>query len=100
MFSKVFVVSVIMLFFSLQVHAHAVISPALGISGQPVRNDAQRPNKGKPCGNANLSKIDSSTPVKVGGNGEMTMRIQNFNPLSRFHRGISEFIILNPYIVA
>jgi len=79
MISKVFIISIAVLLLSLQVNAHAVISPALGASGKPVRNDAQKPNKGKPCGNADLSKVDSSTPVKANGNGLMTMTIQNFN---------------------
>lgn len=82
MFSKSLIVSVVVLLLGLQANAHAVISPALGVSGKPVRNDAQRPSGAKPCGNANLANIDSSTPVKVGGNGAMSMTITNFNPLS------------------
>jgi len=80
MFSKSLIVSVVVLLLGLQANAHAVISPALGVSGKPVRNDAQRPSGAKPCGNANLANIDSSTPVKVGGNGAMSMTITNFNP--------------------
>jgi len=78
MFSKAFLISVVVLFMSLQVNAHAAIAPALGVA-KPVRSDVQRPSTAKPCGNANLADIGSSTPVKVDAQGVMTMTIQNFN---------------------
>jgi len=93
MFSKSLIVSVVVLLLGLQANAHAVISPALGISGKPVRNDAQRPSGGKPCGNANLAAVDSSTPVKVGGNGAMSMTITNFNPGKDGSREIKTLMI-------
>ncbi|KAI0628213.1 hypothetical protein C8Q77DRAFT_479535 [Trametes polyzona] len=65
---------------SLQVSAHAVISPALGLQGKPVRNDAQRPKKGKECGNTDIAKtFDSSTAVPVAANGTFPATITNFN---------------------
>jgi len=79
MFSKSFLVSVIVLFMGLQVNAHAIITPALGVSGAPTRNDVQRASAAKPCGDTSLSKVASSTPVKIGAGGVVTMTVQNFN---------------------
>ncbi|KAI0763827.1 hypothetical protein BD413DRAFT_606510 [Trametes elegans] len=64
----------------LQAQAHAVISPALGIQGNPVRNDAQRPSKGKECGNVDIAKdFASSTAVQADANGTFAVTITNFN---------------------
>jgi len=79
MFSKAFLVSVVVLFMGLQVNAHAIVTPALGVSGNPTRNDVQRPSAAKPCGDTSLSKVGSSTPVKIGAGGVVTMTVQNFN---------------------
>ncbi|RDX57566.1 hypothetical protein OH76DRAFT_1310533, partial [Lentinus brumalis] len=65
---------------SLQAHAHAAISPALGVQGTPARNDVQRPSTAKPCGNINIAQtIDSSTAVKAATNGSFAATITNFN---------------------
>ena len=79
MFSKTLIVSAAILAFSIQVNAHAGVSPALGVNGKLQRSDVQQPSTGKPCGSADLSAIDTSTPVPAGADGTMTMTIQNFN---------------------
>ncbi|THH13355.1 hypothetical protein EW146_g6853 [Bondarzewia mesenterica] len=79
MFSKIFL-SLLVLVFASQVHAHAAIAPALGVSGTPVRNDAQRPSTASPCGNVNIaSTIDSSTAVPAAADGTFAATITNFN---------------------
>ncbi|EIW58864.1 uncharacterized protein TRAVEDRAFT_90078, partial [Trametes versicolor FP-101664 SS1] len=66
--------------FALQAHAHAAISPALGIKGTPVRNDAQRPQKNSECGNIDIAKnFDSSTAIQAAANGSFVATITNFN---------------------
>ncbi|KAI0714452.1 hypothetical protein C8T65DRAFT_738700 [Cerioporus squamosus] len=65
---------------SLEAHAHAAISPALGVQGTPARNDVQRPSTAKPCGNINVAQtIDSSTAVTAATNGSFAATITNFN---------------------
>ena len=59
--------------------AHAAINPALGLTKNAVRSDVQRPSTQKPCGNANLAAIDTSTAVAANANGQFTTTIQNFN---------------------
>lgn len=78
--------AVLCLGLSLQVSAHAAIAPALGVSGNPVRNDVQRPQKGKECGNIDITKtFDSSTAVQANANGTFDVFIANFNAwVSRF----------------
>ncbi|EEB90047.1 hypothetical protein MPER_11798, partial [Moniliophthora perniciosa FA553] len=64
-----------------QVHAHAVVSPALGVDDEPVRRDAQRPSRGDSrCGRVDVaSNIDTSGAVTPGPDGTMTLKVQNFN---------------------
>ncbi|KAI0251236.1 hypothetical protein BJV78DRAFT_1213598 [Lactifluus subvellereus] len=81
MLSKSFIASVFLLTLTSSVNAHAAISPALGVKGNPVRNDVQRPSNGKPCGNVNIAQnIDTSTPVVADANGTFSASITNFNP--------------------
>lgn len=80
MFSKTFLVSVLaILAMSVQVNAHAAITPMLGVTGTPARSDVQKPTSGKPCGNADLSKVASSTAVTAAADGSVSMNIQDFN---------------------
>ena len=64
-----------------QVHGHAVVSPALGIDGEPVRRDAQRPSRGDSrCGRVDVAEnIDTSGTVTPAADGTMTLKVQNFN---------------------
>lgn len=63
-----------------QVHAHAGVSPALGVSGDLTRSDVQRPSSSSPCGNIDISKnLDSSTAVKAETNGSFQATVTNFN---------------------
>ncbi|KAK7007391.1 hypothetical protein R3P38DRAFT_3598094 [Favolaschia claudopus] len=69
---------------ALHVSAHAMPSPALGITGRALqRNDAQRPSDDKPCGNVDIaSNIDKATaiPVTVGKDGtSVSFNMTNFN---------------------
>jgi hypothetical protein len=79
MISKSFLVSAVVLALGLQVNAHAGIAPALGVSGNFTRNDVQRPSTAKPCGNADLSKINTSKSVSAAADGTVSFTITNFN---------------------
>ncbi|KAI9510326.1 hypothetical protein F5148DRAFT_965088, partial [Russula earlei] len=63
-------------------YAQAVISPALGVKGIPTRDDVQRHDRHKRCGNIDINKtLDTSKAVHVPANGTFTVTIINF------HRG-------------
>ena len=63
-----------------QVHAHAVVSPAMGVAGEPVRKDAQRTGR-NPCGRMDVAQnLDSSQTITPNADGSITMTINNFNP--------------------
>jgi len=80
MFSKVFSLAAFGLALSAQVHAHAAISPVLGVAGAPKRSDVQRPTAAKPCGKTAIaSNIDTSTPVVANADGSFTVTVTNFN---------------------
>ncbi|CAE6506964.1 unnamed protein product [Rhizoctonia solani] len=64
---------------STSVLGHAAVAPALGVKGTTVaRNNVQRPSTAKPCGNAALASIDTSTAVPLSGNS-FTVTATNFN---------------------
>ncbi|QRW05836.1 hypothetical protein RhiLY_04835 [Ceratobasidium sp. AG-Ba] len=63
---------------SVSVLGHAGVSPPLGGGGKITRNQVQRPNGAKACGNAALSAIDTSTAVQMNGNS-FTVTATNFN---------------------
>lgn len=63
------------------VSAHAAINPALGVKATAVRSDVQRPSTAKPCGNAALTALDTSTAVTADASGSFTVDVQNFNGL-------------------
>jgi hypothetical protein len=66
--------------FSLQVNAHAIINPAIGVTGTPSRNDVQRPSAANGCGNVNVASVlGTSTAVPVSANGTFNVTVQNFN---------------------
>jgi len=78
-FKSILLSGAILAFSALEVSAHAAINPALGVKGTAVRNDVQRPSNNKPCGDAALSAIDSSTAVKADASGAFSVDIENFN---------------------
>lgn len=63
---------------STSVLGHAGVTPALGVSGKIARANVQRPSTAKPCGNAALSAINTSTAVALNGN-TFTVTATNFN---------------------
>ncbi|CDO70973.1 hypothetical protein BN946_scf184830.g5 [Trametes cinnabarina] len=81
MFSKsVIALASVILSISLQAHAHAGVTPALGVAGTFARSDVQRPSTAKPCGNTNIAQtIDSSTAITAAANGTFAATITNFN---------------------
>ncbi|THH12178.1 hypothetical protein EW146_g7803 [Bondarzewia mesenterica] len=80
MFSKSFFASLLILALSSQVHAHALISPPLGVSGTPNESDVQFPSSSGPCGNVDIaSNIDSSTAVPAAADGSFAVTVTNFN---------------------
>lgn len=79
MFSKVFVTIALVLGLTMHVQAHALIAPALGVSGTGVRKDVQQPTAAKPCGKVNIAQtLDTSTAVPLTGD-TFTTSITNFN---------------------
>ncbi|KAH9006072.1 hypothetical protein EDB86DRAFT_2871517 [Lactarius hatsudake] len=80
MVSKSFIAYAFLLCFTTSVNAHALISPALGVKGNGVRNDAQRPSTSKPCGNVDITQsIDTSTTVALAADGTFSPSITDFN---------------------
>jgi hypothetical protein len=79
LFKSILLSGAILAFSTLEVSAHAAINPALGVKGTAARNDVQRPSNNKPCGNAALTGIGSSTPVTADATGAFSVSIQNFN---------------------
>jgi hypothetical protein len=81
MVSKSFISYTFLLCLTTSVNAHAAIAPALGVKGDPTRNDVQRPSSGSPCGNVNITQtLDTSTPVPAFANGTFSPSITDFNP--------------------
>ncbi|KAG6848408.1 hypothetical protein H0H93_000456, partial [Arthromyces matolae] len=77
--------AVIALVFAVQAHAHAAVSPVLGVAGTPVRGDVKRPLTlgfiKKPCGlGVNIAaNLDTSTPVVAQPDGTFNVTVTNFN---------------------
>lgn len=67
------------LVFVASANAHTIFNPALGVSGTPVRKDVTRPSNAKPCAKADVSAIDSTTPITAAADGTFTVTAQNFN---------------------
>lgn len=63
-----------------QVSGHAIITPALGVTGTPARSDVTKPSTNSPCGNGvNVaSAIAGSTAVQANGDA-FTVSVTNFN---------------------
>jgi hypothetical protein len=81
LFKSVLLSGAILAFSAVEVMGHAAINPALGVKAAAARNDVQRPSNAKPCGNAALTAIDTSTAVKADAAGSFTVDIENFNGL-------------------
>jgi hypothetical protein len=79
LFKSILIPAAILAFSAVEVSAHAAINPALGVKATAVRNDVQRPSANKPCGNAALTAIDTSTAVTADASGSFTVNVQNFN---------------------
>ncbi|KAJ4469263.1 hypothetical protein J3R30DRAFT_3552590 [Lentinula aciculospora] len=80
MFSKVFASLAVFLVISVQVNAHAIVTPALGVTGTAARSDVQKPSTAKPCGTINVtSTLDTSTPVQAAADGTFTTTATDFN---------------------
>ncbi|KAI0087398.1 hypothetical protein BDY19DRAFT_250717 [Irpex rosettiformis] len=80
MFSRLFFALTLLLSLSLQVSAHALIAPALGVQGTGARKDVQRPSTAKPCGNANIAQtIATSQAAQANAQGVVALTVTNFN---------------------
>jgi len=81
MFSKIWTSATLVLALALQVSAHAAVSPALGVSGTPVRDNVKRPNANSPCGaGVNIANtIDTSTAVAENAAGSFNVVAISFN---------------------
>ncbi|KAH0580887.1 hypothetical protein J132_01063 [Termitomyces sp. J132] len=90
MFTQLVTVVAVALMFSAQVNAHAAIAPALGVHGNPVRTDVQRPSTAQPCGTVNIAmSIDNATPVVAQADGSFVVTVTNFNPGADGSRSVS-----------
>lgn len=90
-FSKAILVSAVVIAMSLQVSAHAIILPAVGVDGTAARKDVTRPKDNDPCAGADLSKLAAEKGIPVAADGTANPKIQNFNPCVFL---ISNFIII------
>lgn len=82
MLSKIWASCVLVSALCLEVTAHAIVSPALGVKGTPARSDAQQPSKASPCGpdvNDIASAIDSATAVPADATGSFSVNATSFN---------------------
>ncbi|KAI0701395.1 hypothetical protein BC835DRAFT_246534 [Cytidiella melzeri] len=80
MFMKMFFAFAFGLTLLLQIQAHAIITPALGVNGTATRNDVQRPSTNAMCGNTNINNtLTSSTPIIAKSDGTFMANVTNFN---------------------
>jgi hypothetical protein len=80
MVSQSFIAYAFLLCLTTSANAHAIITPALGVSGAGTRNDVQRPSAQKPCGNINIAQtIGTSTAISVSSNGTFQATATDFN---------------------
>jgi hypothetical protein len=84
--SSIFTSVALVLALAMQVNAHAMPVPALGISGVPKRDDTQRPSDKSPCGKVDIaSSLDKATAVPAEADGSTVMlNITNFNGYALF----------------
>ncbi|THG95356.1 hypothetical protein EW145_g7974 [Phellinidium pouzarii] len=63
-----------------QALGHAIITPAIGVTGTPARSDVTKPSSKSPCSSGvNVaSAITGSTAVAATGNA-FTVGVTNFN---------------------
>ncbi|KAJ3535614.1 hypothetical protein NMY22_g6406 [Coprinellus aureogranulatus] len=64
-----------------QVHAHAAVSPMLGVNGTPVRNNVKKPSNANPCGaGINIAQsINNAQAVTAAADGSFTVTAISFN---------------------
>ncbi|KAJ6458403.1 hypothetical protein C8R47DRAFT_951206, partial [Mycena vitilis] len=81
MFSSLLKSTAVVLALALHVNAHAMATPALGISGTPKRSDTQRPSTKSPCGTVDIaSNLDKAATVPVEDDGTtVNLNVTNFN---------------------
>ena len=80
MFSKFFFAFAFLLSLTLQASAHALIAPALGVTGKGARSDVQRPSTAKPCGKANIAQtLATSQAAQANAQGIVAVTVTNFN---------------------
>ena len=79
MLSKSFTASIFLLALTSFVNADCVITPALGVSGNPGASNVQQPSEAAPCGSIPIAQnLDSSSAIQADGNGQFTPSITNF----------------------
>lgn len=72
--------SLVLLGLSSQIRAHAIITPALGVSGAPTRNDVQRPSASAECGSVDVaSALAASGSAVLSEAGTFSANVTNFN---------------------
>ena len=80
-FSKsLFTAVVVAASLAMNAHAHAIVTPALGVTGTAARSDVTRPSTASPCGAGVNVAADFNTATAVAANGEtFSATITNFN---------------------
>ena len=80
MFIRFITASLVIFSLCFQAHAHAAISPALGVAGTPKRANTKRPSNNSPCGaGVNIAQaLGSSQVVRANGNA-FSVNVINFN---------------------
>ncbi|KAJ7648266.1 hypothetical protein DFH06DRAFT_1209832, partial [Mycena polygramma] len=84
----------VVLALALHANAHAMATPALGISGTPKRSDTQRPSTKSPCGSVDIaSNLDKSAAVPVEDDGTtVNLNVTNFNAGGDGSRSVSVLV--------
>jgi len=70
---------VVVLSVSSQVLGHALIEPAIGVTGAGARADVQRPSAASPCGTVDVATALKTSTAVAANNGAFTVNVQNFN---------------------
>ncbi|KAJ7648190.1 hypothetical protein DFH06DRAFT_904234, partial [Mycena polygramma] len=94
MFSSILKSAAVVLALVLHANAHAMATPALGVSGAPQRSDTQRPSTKSPCGSVDIaSNLDKAAAVPVEDDGTtVNLNVTNFNAGGDGSRSVSVLV--------
>ncbi len=80
MLFKSFTASIFLLALTSSVNAQGiVVTPPMGVSGDPASGDVQHPSNSAPCGDKPIAQnIDTSNTVQAGTDGTFNVHVTNF----------------------